>query len=120
MPRERLLKLFAIGAAAGAFSALFGVGGGTVIVPLLILWLGYGERQATATSLCAIVIIGGLAAAGQGLYGNVNVGEAALLAGPAMIGVTAGVALQQRIPERAVSLLFALLLTAVAIELIVP
>jgi uncharacterized membrane protein YfcA len=120
MPRDRLLKLFTIGASAGAFSALFGVGGGTVIVPLLILWLGYGERRATATSLCAIIFIGAFAAAGQGLYGNVNLGEAALLAGPAMIGVGAGVALQQRISERVVSLLFAVLLTAVAIELIIP
>ncbi len=45
MPRDRLIKLGAIGIAAGAFSALFGVGGGTVIVPLLIFWLSYGERQ---------------------------------------------------------------------------
>jgi uncharacterized membrane protein YfcA len=90
-----------------------------VIVPLLILWLAYGERQATATSLCAIVIIGGLAAAGQAIYGNVNAGEALLLAGPAIVGVWLGVGLQQRIPERVVSLLFAILLTGVAIELII-
>ncbi len=120
MPRDRLLKLGAIGVAAGAFSALFGVGGGTVIVPLLIFWLSYGERRATATSLSAIVIIGAFAAAGQALYGNVHAGQALLLAVPAMVGVALGVALQQRIPERAVSLIFALLLTGVAIELIIP
>jgi uncharacterized membrane protein YfcA len=117
--RERLIKLGAIGVAAGAFSALFGVGGGTVIVPLLILWLAYGERQATATSLCAIVIIGGFAAGGQALYGNVDPANALLVAGPAMLGVWLGVALQQRIPERVVSLLFAGLLTGIAIQLIV-
>lgn len=120
MPRDRLLKLAAIGIAGGVFSALFGVGGGTVIVPLLIFWLGYGERQATATSLCAIVIIGLFGAAGQALYGNVNGGQALLLAAPAMVGVALGVALQQRLSERVVSLAFALLLTAVAIELIIP
>ena len=43
-----------------------------------------------------------------------------MLAGPAMLGVGAGVALQQRIPERAVSLMFAVLLCAVAVELIIP
>ena len=50
-------KLAVIGTAAGAFSGLFGVGGGTVIVPLLILWFAYGEHEATGTSLAAIVVI---------------------------------------------------------------
>ena len=57
MPSARTVKLLAVGTAAGAFSGLFGVGGGTVIVPLLVLWLGYEEREATGTSLPAIVII---------------------------------------------------------------
>jgi uncharacterized membrane protein YfcA len=113
-------KLAVIGVAAGLFSALFGVGGGTVMVPLLILWLAYGERQATATSLAAIVVIAAIATLGHGFYGNVDVANAALLAGPAVVGVALGVGLQQRLPERAVSLLFALLLVAVAVELIVP
>src|SRR5207253_815906 len=47
----RSLKLTAIGTTAGLFSGLFGVGGGTVIVPLLVLWLAYDERVATGTSL---------------------------------------------------------------------
>ena len=115
-----MIKLGLIGIAAGAFSALFGVGGGTVIVPLLILWFGYGERTATATSLAAIVVIAAIAAFGQALYGNVDVSNAALLAGPAIVGVVLGVGLQQRLPERLVSLLFALLLTGVAVELIIP
>jgi uncharacterized membrane protein YfcA len=118
--RDRILKLVAIATAAGTFSGLFGVGGGTIIVPLLILWLAYGEREATGTSLAAIVVIAGYAAAGQALYGNVDVAQAALLGVPGLAGVVAGAALQQRIPERAVALLFAALLVATAIELIVP
>ena len=108
----------AIGTAAGAFSGLFGVGGGTVIVPLLILWLGYGEREATGTSLAAIVVIAALAAAGQGLYGNVDAANALVVGVPAMAGVIGGAALQQRLPERAVALLFAALLVATAATLI--
>jgi uncharacterized protein len=120
-PRERMLKLAAIGTLAGAFSGLFGVGGGTVIVPLLIFWFGYGERLATGTSLAAIVVIGLLGALAQGgLYGNVHVATGLLLSIPAIAGVVVGTAIQQRIPQRAVSLLFAALLVAVAIELIVP
>lgn len=90
------------------------------MVPLLLLWLDYGERQATATSLCAIVVIAALASGTQVLYGNVDVGNAALLAAPAVIGVGVGVALQQRISERMVSVMFAFLLIAVATELIIP
>jgi uncharacterized membrane protein YfcA len=115
-----MLKLLAIATAAGMFSGLFGVGGGTIIVPLLLLWLAYGEREATGTSLAAIAIIGTYAAVGQALYGNVSLPNAALVGAPALAGVVAGAALQQRIPERAVALLFAALLVATAIELIIP
>jgi uncharacterized membrane protein YfcA len=117
--RADLLRLAAVGTAAGAFSGLFGVGGGTAIVPLLILWFGYGERLATGTSLAAIVAIALLAAALQGgVYGNVKVVTGLLLSIPAVVGIVAGTALQQRLPERAISLLFAALLVAVAVELI--
>ncbi len=120
LPAHRLLKLAAIGSLAGLFSGLFGVGGGTVIVPLLIFWFGYGERLATGTSLAAIVLIGLLGAIAQGgIYGNVHLLTGLWLAVPAIGGVIAGTAIQQRIPQRAVSLLFAGLLVAIAIELIV-
>lgn len=118
-PSHATLKLAAIGTLAGIFSGLFGVGGGTVIVPLLIFWFGYGERLATGTSLAAIVLIGLLGAVAQGgIYGNVHVVTGFLLAIPAVLGVVMGTAIQQRIPQRAVSILFAVLLVAVAIELI--
>ena len=120
MPSHRILKLAAIGTLAGAFSGLFGVGGGTIIVPLLIFWFAYGERLATGTSLAAIVLIGLLGALAQGgIYGNVHVLTGLWLSIPAIFGVIAGTAIQQRIPQRAVSLLFAALLVAVAIELII-
>jgi uncharacterized protein len=118
-PDHALAKLAAIGSLAGVFSGLFGVGGGTIIVPLLIFWFGYGERLATGTSLAAIVIIGLLGALAQGgFYGNVHVGTALLLSIPAAAGVVLGTAIQQRIPQRVVSYLFALLLVGIAVELI--
>lgn len=115
---RRGLQLAAIGTAAGAFSGLFGVGGGTVIVPLLVLWLGYDERTATATSLGAIVFIAAFAAGTQGLYGNVNVGDAALVGFPAVAGVVIGARLQQRVSRSAISLLFAAVLVGSAVELV--
>ena len=70
------MRLAAIATAAGAFSGLFGVGGGTIIVPLLVLWMGYGHREATRTSLAAIAVIGALAAAAHAAYGNVDLAKA--------------------------------------------
>jgi uncharacterized membrane protein YfcA len=115
---QRLPRLAAIGIAAGAFSGLFGVGGGTIIVPLLILWLGYAEREATGTSLAAIVLIAAVAAGTHGVFGNVDVAKGLLVGIPAIGGVVAGTALQQRVSTRVVNGLFAVLLVVSAIGLI--
>ena len=118
MPRT--LKLTAVGTLAGAFSGLFGVGGGVVLVPLLVLWLGYGEREATGTSLAAIVVIAACTAAVQAIYGNVDVRRGLLIGIPAVAGVVAGTGLQQRVPARWVSLGFAVVLAGTAVDLLVP
>jgi uncharacterized protein len=115
---RRSLELVAIGTLAGLFSGLFGVGGGSVIVPLLVLRLGYGERRATATSLAAIVFIAAFAAAVQGLYGNVDLLDALLVGIPAVGGVLIGTWLQQRLQARSISLMFAAVLVASAVELV--
>lgn len=119
MPRRRTLALVAIGTVAGLFSGLFGVGGGVVLVPLLVLWLGYGEREAAGTSLAAIAIIATAATITQAGYGNVRFVDGLLVGVPAVGGVLAGTWLQQRIDPRTVRLLFAGLLTVSAIKLVI-
>jgi len=116
--RGRGLRLVIIATGAGAFSGLFGVGGGTIIVPLLVLWLGYEQREATGTSLAAIILIGSLAAALQAVYGNVDLWKGVLIGIPAIAGVITGAAVQQRISERAVAAVFVVLLLASAAVLI--
>ncbi|MEA2192629.1 MAG: uncharacterized protein QOI73_2750 [Solirubrobacteraceae bacterium] len=118
MLASRTVRLAAIGTSAGLFSGLFGVGGGVVIVPLLILWLGFGEREATGTSLAAIVVIAAVATLVHGAYGNVHVDDGLLVGLPAVAGVVAGTQLQQRISTRAISLFFAAMLVAVAVDLL--
>ncbi|HMJ03487.1 MAG TPA: sulfite exporter TauE/SafE family protein [Conexibacter sp.] len=115
---RRTLKLAAIGTAGGLFSGLFGVGGGAVMVPLLLLWLAYDERAAAATSLGAIVIVAAFAVATQGIYGNVDVLDGLLVGVPAVGGVLLGTWLQQRVPADAISLAFAVLLVAGAVQLV--
>jgi uncharacterized protein len=118
MPRSRTLKLAVIAAAAGVFSGLFGVGGGSVMVPLFILWLGYDEREATGTSLAAIVVIASAAVIVQLAYGNVHVDDGLLVGIPAVGGVVAGTWMQQRVPRRQLQVLFALLLLGGAVKLV--
>ncbi len=115
---RRTLQLAVVGTAAGLFSGLFGVGGGIVVVPLLVLWLGYGEREATGTSLAAIGVIAAVGAAVHGVYGNVEVLEGLLVGVPALAGVVGGTALQQRVPQERLSLIFAALLVVVAIAVV--
>ena len=107
-----------IGTAAGLFSGLFGVGGGVVMVPLLLLLLGMDERRATSTSLGAIVIIAAAATITQGAYGTVHLTEGLLVGVPALLGVVSGTWLQQRIPAKRVSLIFAVLLLVVAVSMV--
>jgi uncharacterized membrane protein YfcA len=120
MSAGRAARLAVVGTAAGAFSALFGVGGGTVIVPMLILWFGYGEHEATGTSLAAIALIALIAAITQGAYGNVDLDDGIFLGLPALAGVLVGTSVQQRLSARTISLLFAGVLLIVAIVLMVP
>jgi uncharacterized membrane protein YfcA len=88
------------------------------MVPLLIVWLGYAEREATGTSLMAIVMIAAAGAALQAFYGNVHPLQALIVGGPAIAGVVIGTALQQRIPERLVAIAFAVLLIVSAALLV--
>lgn len=116
--RPRRPLLLVAGLLAGAFSGLFGIGGGTVMVPLLLLLPGFDERRATATSLLAIVAMAAAGAALQALHGTLDVPAALLVGLPAAAGAVAGTTIQQRVPARAVTLAFALVLSAVAASLL--
>ena len=112
------MRLVAIGVAAGVFSALFGVGGGIVAVPLLILLVHLPERVATATSLGAIGITALAGVIVYGFRGEVEVGHAALVGLPAAAGALLGTTLQQRITTSTLTYGFAALLTGVGVWLI--
>ena len=114
-----MAKLAGIGLVAGLFGALFGVGGGIVIVPLLVVIFAFDQRRASATSLAAILLSSIAGATTYALHGDVKPGAAAIVGIPAVVGVLGGTALQQRLPVRALTYGFALLLTAVGVRLLV-
>jgi uncharacterized membrane protein YfcA len=114
-----VLRLALIGLAAGLFSALFGVGGGIVIVPLLLLLAHFETRPATATSLAAIGLISVVGVISYAARGEVKPGAAAVIGIPAAIGAIGGTWLQQRVRTRPLTLAFAALLAGVGIRLLV-
>jgi hypothetical protein len=113
------VRLILIGLTAGFFSALFGVGGGIVIVPLLILTGGWQLRSATATSLAAIGITATAGVITYVVHGQVEPAYAALVGIPAACGAFGGTALQQRLPVRTLSFLFAALLLVIGIRMLI-
>jgi uncharacterized membrane protein YfcA len=113
------VRLVLIGLLAGFLSALFGVGGGLVAVPLLILLCRYGPHAATATSLAAIVLTALAGTVTYAFHGELDLGYAALVGIPAALGATLGTMVQQRVRARALTYLFALFLVGVAVSLLV-
>ena len=113
------MRLVLIGLVAGFFSALFGVGGGIILVPLLILAAHFLERPAMATSLAAIGLIALVGSVSYALHGDVHLGYAMLVGLPAAAGAVAGASLQQRLTAPVVTFAFAALLGVIGIWLLV-
>jgi uncharacterized protein len=112
------MRLLVIGLVAGFFSALFGVGGGLVVVPLLLL-LAFPERVAMATSLAAIGVIATVGVIAYGVRGEVDPAAAAVVGLPAALGAIVGTGVQQRVTGRALGLGFAALLVVVGVLLLI-
>ena len=112
-------RFIAIGIAGGVLSGLLGVGGGIVMVPLLVFWAAYGQRDAHALSLGAIIPISLASVITYGAAGKVHYGEAAALALGAVAGARIGAGALARIGERPLKLVFGLFLAAVGILMLV-
>ncbi len=97
------------------FSGLFGVGGGSVIVPGALSIPGVSERQATAASLLSITVMALVGSGFQAAYGNLRPLDALVVGIPACAGVLGGTAIQQRIQPGTVRTLFAALLIIVGV-----
>ena len=106
-----------VGVATGFLSGLFGVGGGILMVPCLVLLLGMEQRRAHGTSLGAMVLISASALGGFLLEGSVAWLPGLLIFAGASLGVTVGTSLLDHLPTRSLRVGFALLLLATAARL---
>ncbi|HET7686449.1 MAG TPA: sulfite exporter TauE/SafE family protein [Candidatus Limnocylindria bacterium] len=114
------LILVAIGVAAGILSGLFGVGGGILMVPAMVLLAGFAQQRAQATSLAAIVPIAAVGALIFGRADNVDLLAAAILVAGSLLGVQAGAWLMHRTSDERLSTIFGIFLAAVAVTLLLP
>ncbi len=113
------MQLVLIGLVAGFFSALFGVGGGIVMVPLLLLVAHFSERPAMATSLASIGLIAFVGSISYAAHGHIQLGYALVVGLPAAVGAVVGTSVQQRLTTPALTLGFSALLTAIGVWLLV-
>jgi uncharacterized membrane protein YfcA len=116
--RSRGFALVAVGFGAGIGSGLLGVGGGTVMVPLLVGLLAFSQHRAHATSLAAIVPIAAVAATVFALEGDVEYGTAALLALGALAGAPLGARAMAAVGERSLEAAFGVFLIVVGAAMV--
>jgi uncharacterized protein len=120
--RGRMLRLALIGLVVGFFSGLFGVGGGIILVPLLIVFVGFTQRRASGTSLAAVLptAVSGMIA--YAAHGSVDWTAGALLAAGAVVGSLLGTWLLHHTHHLVLRWLFVafLLLVAARMFFLVP
>lgn len=112
-----LIGALAIGLAAGIAGGLVGVGGGVLLVPGLVIFLGASQLGAEATSLLAIVLVAGVGAWRQSGYGNLRLRDGLVIGVLSPLGVLAGTVVANAVPERALELSFAAVQLGFAYEL---
>jgi uncharacterized membrane protein YfcA len=109
-----------LGLVAGVLSGLFGIGGGVVVVPGLVLLLGYTQKTATGTSLLALLLpVGVLAVGSYAREGHVNVRVGLLVSLGIFAGALVGARFALAQSEATLRRLFAVLLVALAVRLFV-
>jgi uncharacterized membrane protein YfcA len=116
---SRVVRVVLVGLLAGFLSGLFGVGGGILIVPALVLLLGFSQRLAHGTSLAAVLPIAISSMASYALEDKVDWPVAMLLAAGAVAGAVIGTHVLHLLPHRALSVIFVALLLATAARLLV-
>ena len=117
MSGTTIILAILLGLAAGVMAGLFGVGGGILFVPTLVA-LGLGQLEAQGTSLLAILPTVLAGSWNQRRYGNLRVRSAVVVGLASIVGVEIAARVVVELPEDTLRRLFAVLLFAVAAQLV--
>ncbi len=116
---NEILILILIGLAAGALSGMFGIGGGIIIVPALVFFLGMTQHQAQGTSIGLMLLpIGLLAAWNYHKTGNLDVKAGLIVAAAFVLGGYLGSKLSLSINALTLKRIFGVLMLVIAIRMI--
>jgi uncharacterized protein len=116
---NEIIILVLIGLIAGAFSGMFGIGGGLVMVPAMVFFLAMSQHSAQGTSLGVLVIpVAAVAAYNYYKAGELNVKFAIIIALSFVVGGYFGSKLSLGISEVLLKRVFGVLMMAMAIKLI--
>lgn len=116
---RRLLALIGIGLLGGFLSGLFGIGGGILMVPLLVLLLKVDQRHASALSLGGVLPAAIVGSISYGVAGHIDVVAAALIAIGGIVGALIGARLLRSLPLGWLRWLFVALLVLVAVRMLI-
>lgn len=114
-----IVKVATVGIIGGILSGLLGLGGGVIMVPLLVLWLGLDQRVAHAASLGAIIPISVAGIATYGVAGEVDLLAALGLTLGAVAGARVGAIALAGIHPHRLQMIFGVFLVLVAIAMVV-
>ena len=115
---NRTFKLVTVGFAAGISSGLFGIGGGVVMVPMLVLVVAVDQHRAHATSLAAGAALAAVGGVTYAVAGEVDIAAAALLAVGGLAGAPLGAVVMKRSSEGGLKIAFGVLVIAVAVAMV--
>lgn len=115
---RQLAAGFAIGLIAGVASGYIGLGGGFLMVPLMLAWIGLPMRYASGTSLIGIMLLAIPGAVEQGLLGNIDYMTGIVTAIGTVPGAFVGARLVSRVPDRTLRIMFSILLGVGAVLLV--
>ena len=118
LPKVSVYPLVGIGVVSGLFASMFGIGGGVVIVPLLMLLTKMPPRIAAATSLATLLLTSMIGAARYAGSGHIDWVAALVIGIPAVFGVIIGISFQKRLPADWLIIGFGVLIIAIGLKLV--